>query len=240
MTQVHPAPPSNATFQVIPAAEAPIFLKERSNADCQAMKAESILTRAERRADEIIKFATLQADQMTRSAQSAVTAMEQRIEAEATETATRTAELLESRQQAIEALSAMAQVKAIAADYAHLETWITDTILSAVRGIVADISPKERCIGQIRAALAKAKTRWNLLLTCHPDDYALTLAAVAEGQLEEAINKVLCDPSIAAGTVYLKSASEHIELNLSAQLDALHNEILRSLENTAEGTGHAV
>ncbi|MEL7093073.1 MAG: FliH/SctL family protein [Pseudomonadota bacterium] len=237
MNMIAPPVRTRPTFVVLPAAEAQSFLQDHSKRAFETQKAEDILARAERRADDIIGFATIQAERMTKAAQSAVAAMEQRIAAEAEETAERTAALLETKQQAIEALSAMEQVTAIAADYAQLDSWITDTVLSAVRSIVADMAPQDRCTGQIRAALARTKDRWNLVLSCHPDDYPMTLAAVAQGNFEDAITNVICDATVAPGVCYLKSATDHVELNMPVQLEALHAEIAASLHQT--GDSHA-
>jgi flagellar biosynthesis/type III secretory pathway protein FliH len=217
--------PDRPTFLLIPAKDAQAFIKDKSTTAFGNKKSDDIVAKAERRADDIIAFASIEADRITSSAKAKAAAMEQRFDSAAAEIAERAAAEMETKQHALDAHSAMAQVTAIAADYATLEKWISDTIMSAVRSILADMAPQERCIGMIKTALAKTKERWNLSLSCHPDDYAMVLGAVAQGDFETAISKIQRDPSIERGVCYLKSEKDHFELNIETQLVALHKQI---------------
>lgn len=227
------------TFRLIPAKDAQAFIHDRTTAAFGNTKADDIIAKAERRADDIIAFASVEADRIIASAKARKEALEKRIENGATEIAERATQKLEAKQKALEAQSAMAQITAIAADYAALESWITETLMTALRHVIADMAPPDRCIGMIRVALAKTKERWDLSLSCHPQDYDMLLAAVAQGEFEAAISKVQRDPSIAPGTFYLKSEKDHFELNIEAELAALHEHIEASLGAATPTDGDA-
>ena len=132
---------------------------------------------------------------------------------------------LKVKQEAMNATAAIAQTAAIADDYASLETWITQTIMAAVEGVVSGLSATDRWTGIIRKALDNSKERWSLSITCHQKDYDALISAIDAAEFNKAITQVNRDQTLSEGTCYLKGNEDYFELNLACQTAALGREL---------------
>jgi flagellar biosynthesis/type III secretory pathway protein FliH len=154
---------------------------------------------------------------------------EKRLDEQAEELSDAALRKLKSKTQAENFAEALTQISAIMRDYQSLDGWMTDTIITAVRSVVGEVSPEDRWSGLIRKTLERTKLRWKPDLLCHPDDHDLLLAAINSGGLSDAIGQIVCDEPLPQGTCFLKAANGLFELNFEAQIDALTRHIAASL-----------
>jgi flagellar biosynthesis/type III secretory pathway protein FliH len=156
--------------------------------------------------------------------------IDERIEHEAQEVADRTSRKLRQNGEAEAVAAALAQVSAIAADYADLEHWLSDLLIAGVSAVLDELEPDERWSRAISRALRDVSQRWQVSLLCHPDDHADMVRAIEGADLSNALSEVLADPSVAKGPVYLKGNSTQVEIDLGAQIEALKDVLSASLQ----------
>jgi type III secretion protein L len=204
--------------QRIPAAEVERFIQEREAEARDRAAAEDLLSRARAEAKEELDRVKRESD-----------ALEERLEAEAETLAERSAAKFKAKQEAILATTALAQVAAIAKDYAALETWLTETVMAAVGAILKDVTPGERWAGLIQSCLDKTSQRWNLTVLCHPDDFEALTEVLAAEPFKSEISHLVRDATISPGVCYLKSDADFFEIDVEAQVNAIRAQIETSL-----------
>ncbi|MDJ0630841.1 MAG: hypothetical protein QNJ44_21470 [Rhodobacter sp.] len=210
------------SLQRIAAPEVDAFIRLRKEQAQDRALAQSELSKARE-----------QARQETDRVREETAALEKRLEAEAEELAERSALKLKAKQDAILAETAMAQVSAIARDYAELEPWLTRTIMSAVSSILKDVPPNDRWSGLIKSCLDQTSERWGLSLMCHPNDFDTLDALVSKVPFKGSISKLVRDETASPGVCYLKGNKDFFELDLQAQVVALEARIAAHAANPA-------
>lgn len=156
-----------------------------------------------------------------RNIQELLAQVERRIEHEAQEVADRTSRKLRQNGDAEAVAAALAQVSAIAADYADLENWLSDLLVAGLSAMLGELERDERWTRAISRALRDVSKRWQVSLLCHPDDHADMSRVIEDADLSNALSEVLADPSVAKGCVYLKGNNTQVEIDLAAQIEAL-------------------
>lgn len=213
-----------ASFRRIASIDVPAFLAEQDR-----------VSREKKQAETCLKDAEAQAARVRSGLLEEVAAFEARLERRSDELSEMAAAKLKARKEVETFSEGLSQIAGVLRDYQQLDGWMIETVLTAVRSILADLSPDERWAGLIRKTLERTKLRWSLQLLCHPDDHDVLATAIARAGIGGAIEQILCDETLQRGRCFLKSESGLFDLDLQAQVEALESHIRASF--SAHGTG---